>query len=200
MLDASVRLSYIGTRRKFATAEGEAVMSKAKTIGILVAALCAASASRAGDEVIVAKAKLAFTPPSADWTTTGTLMDPVAATLVNKKLNGRITITYTDYDIYGFKVDYGFLKGQLEKNEKNSFKLTKPNYQRISLDDKKFTVGRAARLEFSAFDELGYHHTVVYALNNGTVVYFFSVESLEREWPQVSSDFESLMASVRFTP
>ena len=165
------------------------------------AALAAlAAVAFAADEVIVAKAKLAFTPPSADWSASENLMDPVAATLVNKKLNGRITITYTDYDIYGFKVDYGFLKDQLEKNEKNNFKLTKPNYQRISLDDKKFAVGRAARLEFSAFDELGYHHTVVYALANATVVYFFSAESLEREWPQVSSDFENLMNSVRFTP
>ena len=132
--------------------------------------------------------------PDGNWTVNTAFTTLVAASLENKKLNGRITITYADYDIYGFKVDYKFLKGLLEKNEKNTYKITKPNYERGSLGDKHFS------FEFTTFDELGYHHTVVYSIANGTTVYFCSAESLEREWPLVEKDFESLVASLRFTP
>ncbi len=40
----------------------------------------------------------------------------------------------------------------------------------------------------------------MYAIANGTIVCFFSAESLEREWPLVEKDFEQLVASIRFTP
>jgi putative salt-induced outer membrane protein YdiY len=163
-------------------------------------ALCVAGAAFSEEEVICRDAKVAFEVPARGWRVNTDFTAPVAASLENKELNARITISYSDYDIYGFKVDYGFLKDKLEKNEKNNFKVTKPNYDRISLGDKKFHFGRAARLEFSSFDELGYHHTVVYAIANGTIVCFFSAESLEREWPKVEKDFEQLVASIRFTP
>jgi len=172
-----------------------------KTIAIacvLTAALVGAAAAE--EEVICREAKFAFTPPSGDWRVNTNFTAPVAASLTSNDLNGTITLTYSDYDIYGFKVDYGFIKDKLEKNEKNTFKTTKPNYERLSLGDKHFSYGRAARLEFTTFDELGYHHTVVYAIANGTIVIFGSAESLEREWPQVEGDFEALMASIRFTP
>lgn len=159
-----------------------------------------ADRAAADSEVVCPAAKVAFTPPGPGWVVKTDLTYPVAATLTNHKLNGRITLTYTDYDIYGFKINYGFLVDKLKSNEENSLKLTKPNYSRISLDDRKFQFGKAARLEFSFFDELGYHHTVVYALANGTIVLFISAESLEREWPVVNEDLEKLMASVRFTP
>ncbi|HUV87553.1 MAG TPA: hypothetical protein VMX79_10635 [bacterium] len=174
-------------------------MNKTTTF-LCVAALCAAAAAVAAEEVICRGAKVAFEVPSGNWTVNTAFTTLVAASLENKKLNGRITISYADYDIYGFKVDYKFLKGLLEKNEKNTYKVTKPNYDRVSLGDKHFSFGRAARLEFTIFDELGYHHTVVYAIANGTIVYFCSAESLEREWPLVEEDFESLVASIRFTP
>lgn len=177
---------------------GEFIMKK--TISLLcVAGLCAAAAAVA-EEVICRGAKVAFEVPSGNWTVNTAFTTLVAASLENKKLNGRITITYADYDIYGFKVDYKFLKGLLEKNEKNTYKVTKLNYDRVSFGDKHFSFGRAARLEFTTFDELGYHHTVVYSIANGTTVYFCSAESLEREWPLVEKDFESLVASLRFTP
>jgi hypothetical protein len=169
-------------------------------LGLAAVLLAAAGGVRAADEVICGDAKLAFTPPGDDWRVNTELVSPVAAGLENSKLNGTITITYTDYELYGFKVNYGFLKDKLEKNEKNSFKLTKPNYERISLKDKKFSYGKTARLEFATTDELGAHRTVVYAVANGTTVYFCSAESLEREWPLVEADFEKLMASIRFTP
>jgi putative salt-induced outer membrane protein YdiY len=178
---------------------GEFIMKK--TISFLcVAGLCAAAAAAVAEEVICRDAKVAFEVPSGNWTVNTAFTTLVAASLENKKLNGRITITYADYDIYGFKVDYKFLKGLLEKNEKNTYKVTKLNYDRVSLGDKHFSFGRAARLEFTTFDELGYHHTVVYSIANGTTVYFCSAESLEREWPLVEKDFESLVASIRFTP
>jgi len=169
-------------------------------LALACAGVLAAGAAAAADEVISAKAKLAFTPPSADWTVRTDLAPMIVATLVDKYLNARITINYTDYELYDFKVDYGFLKGQLEKNEKNSFKFTKPNYDRVSLTDRKFGFGKAARLEFTSMDEVGYRHAVVYAIANGTIVYFFSVESQEREWLEVEKDFEILVSSIRFTP
>jgi hypothetical protein len=165
-----------------------------------VAALCAAAAAVAEEEVICRDAKFAFAAPAEGWRVKADLPSPVAASLVNDKLNGAITLTYKDFELYDFKVDYGFLKGQLEKQEKNTFKITKPNYDRVSLGDKRFGFGRAARLEFTTFDELGYHHTVVYAIGNGPIVIFASVESLEREWPLVEEDFEELVSSIRFTP
>jgi hypothetical protein len=170
-----------------------------KTVILLsAAALCLAAAAE--EEVICRDAKFAFTAPAEGWRVKADLPSPVAASLVNDKLNGTITLTYKDFDLYGFDVDYGFLKGQLEKNEKNTFKVTKPNYDRVSLGDKRFDFGRAARLEFTTFVELGYHHTVVCAIANGPIVIFASVESLEREWPLVEEAFEALVASIRFTP
>ncbi len=172
-----------------------------RTTTIFLCALALLTAAAAGaEEVICREAKLAFEPPGGDWRVKSDYPAPVAASMENSKLNGTITLTYSDFDIYDFKIDYGFLKGQLEKNEKNTFKLTKPNYDRISLGDKRFDFGRAARLEFSTFDELGYHHIVVYAIGNGPIVVFCSAESLEREWPSVEKDFEAVVASIRFTP
>jgi hypothetical protein len=171
---------------------------KATTTFVCAVAMLAAAAG--AEEVICREAKLAFEPPGGDWRVKADYPAPVAASLENAKLNGTITLTYKDFDIYDFKIDYGFLKGQLEKNEKNTFKATKPNYDRISLGDKHFGFGRAARLEFSIFDELGYHRTVVYAIANGPIVIFASAEALAREWPLVEEDFEALVASIRFTP
>jgi putative salt-induced outer membrane protein YdiY len=171
-----------------------------KAIGIACLLTLALAGAAAAEEVICREAKIAFTVPEGDWRVNTNFTAPVAASLNSKQLNGTITLTYSDYDIYGFKVDYGFLKDKLEKNEKNTFKTTKPNYDRLSLGDKHFSFGRAARLEFTTFDELGYHHTVVYAIANGTIVIFCSAESLEREWPLVEKDFEALAASIRFTP
>lgn len=176
------------------------MIMKKTVILFSVAALCAAAAAVAEEEVICRDAKFAFTAPDEGWRVKDDFPAPVAASLSNDKLNGTITLTYKDFDLYDFDVDYGFLKGQLEKNEKNTFKVTKPNYDRVSLGDKRFDFGRAARLEFTTFDELGYHHTVVYAIANGPIVIFASVESLEREWPLVEEDYEALVASIRFTP
>lgn len=172
-----------------------------RSISILgVAALCAGAAAAGAAEVICREAKVAFEAPGGDWRVNTNYPSPVAASLESSRLNGTITLTYKNFELYDFKVDYGFLKGQLEKNEKNTFKVTKPNYDRISLGDKRFDFGRAARLEFSTFDELGYHHTVVYAISNGPMVIFCSAESLEREWPLVEKDFEAVVGSIRFTP
>jgi len=151
-------------------------------------------------ELLAEKAKLAFTPPAGDWRVTSSFNYPVVAGLENKKLNARITISFSDYELYDIKVDHGFLRGLLEKNEKNTFKPTKPNYERIKLDDERFACGKAAFLEFRTTDELGLHHTIVYAVHNGTKVYFVSAECLEREWTQVSADVRDLMNSIRFTP
>lgn len=170
------------------------------TGSLCVTALCAAAALAGAEEAICREAKIAFDVPGGDWRLKADYPYPVAASLENSKLNGMITLTYKNFELYDFKIDYGFLKGQLEKNEKNTFKVTKPNYDRISLGDRRFNFGRAARLEFSTFDELGYHHTVVYAIANGPIVVFCSAESLEREWPLVEKDFEALVASIRFTP
>jgi len=166
----------------------------------LVCALVLAAAAAGTEEVICRDAKLAFEPPGGDWRVKADYPAPVAASMDSNNLNATITFTYKDFDIYDFKIDYRFLKGQLEKNEKNTFKVTKPNYDRKSLGDKRFDFGKAARLEFSTFDELGYHRTVVYAIANGPIVIFCSAESLEREWPLVEKDFEAVMASIRFTP
>jgi hypothetical protein len=172
-----------------------------KTVSMFfVAALCAVGAAVAEEEVICREAKFAFTPPADGWRVKADLPSPVAASLVNDKLNGAATLTFKDFELYDFKVDYGFLKGQLEKQEKNTFKPTKPNYERVSLGDKRFDFGRAARLEFTTFDELGYHHTVVYAIGNGPIVIFASAEGLEREWPLIEEAFEELVSSIRFTP
>jgi hypothetical protein len=173
---------------------------KTTIVMLSLALLATAAVVWSQEEVICRDAEMAFQTPDGGWRVNTKLTAPVAASLVNDDLNATITITYTDYDIYGFDVDYGFLKDKLEKNEKNNFKLTKPNYDRISLGDKKFSFGRAARLEFSTYDELGYHRTVVYAIANDTIVYFCSAESLEREWPRVEEDFEALVASLRFLP
>ena len=175
------------------------IAMKKTTTCVCAMALITAVAAGA-EEIICREAKLAFEQPSSDWRVKTDFPAPVAASMENSGLNATITFTYKDFDIYDFKIDYGFLKGQLEKNEKNTFKVTKPNYDRISLGDKRFDFGRAARLEFSTFDELGYHHTVVYAIGNGPIVIFASAESLEREWPLVEKDFEAVMQSIRFTP
>jgi putative salt-induced outer membrane protein YdiY len=171
-----------------------------RTAIILCFAVLSAAASASGEEVICREAKMAFEPPGGDWRVKSDYPYPVAASLESNDLNATITLTYKNFELYDFKVNYGFIKGQLEKNEKNTFKVTKPNYDRISLGDKHFDFGRAARLEFSTFDELGYHRTLVYAIANGPIVIFASAESLEREWPLVEKDFESLVSSIRFTP
>jgi len=168
--------------------------------GLLFAALLAAAAAQGADEVICRKAKLAFTPPSDAWRVNTNLISPCAALLDNKNLDGTIAINYYDYEIYGSKVDYGFLKDKLEKQEKNTFKNMKPNYERVSLEERKFAFGRAPRLEFSSYDERGYHRTAIFALGNGTIVVFCSAESLEAAWPQVNEALETLVASIRFTP
>ncbi len=177
---------------------GEFIMKR--TVVILFIASLGASVAASAEEVICRDAKMAFEAPGGDWRVKSDFPYPVAASLENSDLNGTITLTYKNFELYDFKVDYGFIKGQLEKNEKNTFKVTKPNYDRISLGDKHFDFGRAARLEFSTFDELGYHHTLVYAIANGPIVIFASAESLEREWPLVERDFEALVRSIRFTP
>jgi putative salt-induced outer membrane protein YdiY len=197
LVDGAGGLKYIKVSGT-ANPTGEFIMKKTM-IFLCAAGLCAAAAAVA-EEVICREAKLAFEPPGGDWRVKTDYPYPVAASLGSNNLNGTITLTYKNFELYDFKIDYGFIKGQLEKNEKNTFKVTKPNYDRISLGDKRFTFGRAARLEFSTFDELGYHHTVVYAIANGPIVVFASAESLEREWPLVEKDFESLVASIRFTP
>lgn len=174
-----------------------------KILAIILLASCAAinaAGALPSQEVLAEQAKIAFTPPPGEWRVTSSYNYPVVAGLENKKLNGRITISFSDYELYDIKVDHGFLRGLLEKNEKNTFKPTKPNYQRLKLDDERFNCGKAAFLEFTTSDELGVHHTAVYAVHNEEKVYFISAESLEREWPQVSSDVRVLINSIRFTP
>jgi len=103
---------------------------KMLTAVLCFTALCVAGAAFGEEEVICRDAKVAFEVPARGWRVNTDFTAPVAASLENKELNARITISYTDYDIYGFKVDYGFLKDKLEKNEKNNFKVTKPNWPR----------------------------------------------------------------------
>jgi len=194
-------MGYIGTNMKFPK-ETAAIMRFKNLLTVVLPFTLVGFLTPAfsAEEIICADAKMAFTPPERGWRVDTSLIAPVVVSLDNQKLGATITITYVNYELYGFKVDYRFLKDKLVKNEKNSFKLTKPNYKRISLDDKDFTFGRAARLEFSTYDEMGFHRTVVYAIANGYIVYFCSVEGLEREWPTVEPDFEALVASIRFTP
>jgi hypothetical protein len=172
----------------------------AKWVGVLAIAAAVAAAAFANQEVISDQAKIAFAPPETDWRVNTDLRAPVAAMLENKPLGAIMTVTYYNYEIYGSKVDYGFLKDKLEKQEKNSFKLSKPNYSRVSLESREFPCGKTARLEFTTYDELGYHHTVVYAVASGTRVVFVAAESLEREWSQTNEALDKLLTSVRVIP
>lgn len=171
-----------------------------KWVGVITVGAALGAAAFAADEIISDQAKIAFTPPATDWRINTELRAPVAAMLENKTLGAIITVTFYNYEIYGSKVDYGFLKDKLEKQEKNSFKLSKPNYNRVSLESREFPCGKTARLEFTTYDELGYHHTVVYAVASGTRVVFVAAESLEREWSLTSEALDNLLTSVRVIP
>jgi hypothetical protein len=170
------------------------------TAFLCLVVLTAGAARAADEEIILTRARIAFTPPAGDWRVNTSLSAPVAALLDNKKLVATITITYDNNELYDVKVNQGFLRDRLEKQEKNTYKLTKPNYERVSLDDRKFPAGKAPCLQFTYADELGVHHTAIYALANEKMVIFIAAESGEREWDRTKEALDAVLNSVRLTP
>lgn len=141
---------------------------------------------------------LRFNVPSSEWTVTTYDTPLVLAGLERENSDAVITVTHFDFSIYDdVNVNYGYLKGLLEKNEKSTYKAIKPNYERVNLDKVILSTGDAARLEFTTQTAEGKRHSVVTCLNSGKLVFFVSMESREDEFDEVVTDYKGLLSSIR---
>jgi hypothetical protein len=139
-----------------------------------------------------------FKVPGADWTVKTYDTTFILAGLERENSEAIITITVFDFSIYDeVDVNYGYLKGLLEKNEKSTYKLTKPNYVRVNLDKVILSTGEAARLEFTTQTVVDKRRSIVTCLNSGKVVFFVSMESREDEFDDVLEDYKALLSSIR---
>lgn len=149
-------------------------------------------------ETVELECGLRFKVPSSEWTVTTYDTPLVLAGFERENSDAVITVTHFDFSIYDdVNVNYGYLKGLLEKNEKSTYKVTKPNYERVNLDKVILSTGDAARLEFTTQTAEGKRHSVVTCLNSGKLVFFVSMESREDEFDEVNADYKGLLSSIR---
>ncbi|UCE26825.1 MAG: hypothetical protein JSW52_10845 [Candidatus Coatesbacteria bacterium] len=148
-------------------------------------------------EVVELNHGFQFEEPGSEWTVKKYDSALVLAGLERENSEAVITITYFDYTIYDdINVDYGYLRGLLVKNEKSTYKATKPNYERVNLDKVILSTGDAARLEFTTEIANDKRRSVVTCLNSGKLVFFVSMESREEEFDEVISDYKALLSSI----
>lgn len=139
-----------------------------------------------------------FEEPGPEWTVKTYDTALVLAGLERENSEAVITVTFFDFSIYDdVTVNYGYLKGLLEKNEKSTYKPTKPNYKRVDLDKVILSTGDAAMLEFTTERANDKRCSVVTCLNSGKLVFFVSMESREDEFDEVMDDYKALLSSVR---
>ncbi len=139
-----------------------------------------------------------FKVPGPEWKVKTDYIALVLAGLSKKNSDALITITYSDFTIYDeVEVNYEYVKKLLEKNEKSTYKTTKPNYERVNLDKVILSTGEAARLEFTTENALGKWRSIITCLNSGKVVFFVSMEAREDEFNDVIDDYKALLSSIR---
>jgi hypothetical protein len=149
-------------------------------------------------DIVELECGLRFNVPGSEWTVATYDTPLVLAGLERENSDAVITVTHFDFSIYDdVNVNYGYLKGLLEKNEKSTYKVTKPNYERVNLDKVILSTGDAARLEFTTQTGEGKRHSVVTCLNSGKLVFFISMESREDEFDDVVADYKGLLSSIR---
>jgi|GEM_PF-949555 len=139
-----------------------------------------------------------FEEPGPEWTVKTYDTELVLAGLEKENSEAVITVTFFDFSLYeDVTVNYKYLKGLLEKNEKSTYKYTKPNYERVNLDKVILSTGDAARLEFTTEIANDKRRSVVTCLNSGKLVFFVSMESRETEFDEVIDDYKALLSSIR---
>jgi len=139
-----------------------------------------------------------FKAPGPEWTVKTYDTSLVLAGLERANSEAVITVTFLDLGIYDdITVNYGYLQSLLEKNEKSTYKTTKPNYVRVNLDKVVLSTGDAARLEFTTERVNDKRRSVVTCLNSGKLVFFVSMESTEDEFEEVIDDYKAVLSSVR---
>ncbi|MCP4231272.1 MAG: hypothetical protein GY771_14140 [bacterium] len=139
---------------------------------------------------------LSFDAPSLRYEVKTKYIYPIAASLMHRKEDVIINITYESLVTYGdIDVDYGFLKEHLKKSE-NTFKKTKKNYERVSLEKINIAGKSAPELVFQT-NSIGYWETSVIAcFNEGLMIFFVSMACPEEIYGDVRGDFDALLASI----
>lgn len=137
-----------------------------------------------------------FDAPSLRYEVKTNLGYPVAASLMHRKEDVIMTITYDSFVTYGdIGIDYDFLKDHLKKNEK-SYKKTKKNYNQISFEKISIAGVTAPELVFATNSDGYWETSVVICFNDDLLVYFVSFECPEEMYEEYRPDFDLFLRSI----
>lgn len=116
----------------------------------------------------------------------------------NYKNGAHIAITFMEN--YADKTpSRGYMKGILKETEKRNYKETKPNYERLSMDDYNVAGKEAVWMEFISADSSGDFHEVVVVFPIDRKYFIFAgMRCYEGVFSEVEEEFKGVLESIVF--
>ena len=141
------------------------------------------------------KLGFAVTVPSTDWDIYTNMPSPMVFGGSNRFTNANLAITF--YEISGTETTgYYDMKKLIEKTEKNNYKNTKNNYQRVQMIDYTVAGRQAIWLEYAYTNDNLDMHGIVVIFSTDKYYFFCGIDFKERDYEASLKDYQAMLESV----